>query len=230
MPLHINELDLYLGKKLKSFRTKLHLSLNTLSAKLGISIQQLQRYETGVNKISASLLYAMAHEFKTDVVCFYEGHEGAHRHDISTHNVLLIEENKNDEILFRQAVMEFQEKINVFSCNNGQEAIDFFRSLEDPLYITSPKPDLIFLDLILPVIDGLSVLRDIQRRHALHNIPVVIFTRNFSQEDIQMSYDLHAGGFINKSFSYEDVKGQIHQTLSYWMNTVVLPSQPSMGA
>jgi CheY-like chemotaxis protein len=228
MALYINELDLYLGKRIKDFRTKVRWPLKTLAMKLGISIQQLQRYETGINKIPASLLYVIAQELNTDVAFFYEGY-----HDLSEslslsctpNNILLIEENRNDEFLFRQAITEFPEKLNVFSCHDGQEAINFFRSLEGSTVLFFPKPDLIFLDLVLPILDGFDVLRDIKHRPTLQNIPVVIFSRNSSHEDMLRSYCLHASGFINKSFSYNEVKEQLHKTLSYWIDTVVLPTQ-----
>jgi len=228
MTLNINELDLYLGKRVKAFRTKMRWPLKTLAMKLGISIQQLQRYESGLNKISASLLYAIAQEFNTDLAIFYEGYEGPLKNLHSPNhpnNILLIEENKDDEVLFRQAVMEFPEKLNVFACHNGEEAINFFRSLEDTSTFFFPKPDLIFLDLTLTNISGFDVLKEIKRRPNLQNTPVVIFSRNSSYEDMLKSYCLHASGFINKSFSYNEVKEQIHKTLTYWMQTVVLPTQ-----
>lgn len=230
MPLNINELDVYLGKRVKAFRTKMRWPLKTLAMKLGISIQQLQRYETGMNKISASLLYTIAHEFKTDVAFFYEGYEGRPKGlplSQTPNNILLIEENKDDEILFRQAVMEFPEKLNVFTCHDGEEAITFFRSIDETSTLFFPMPDLIFLDLALPVINGFDVLKDIKRRPLLQNIPVVIFSRNSSHEDMLKSYCLHASGFINKSFSYPEVKEQLHKTLAYWIHTVVLPTQES---
>lgn len=227
MTLHINELDIHLGKRLKDFRTKLRWPLKTLAAKLGVSIQQLQRYETGINKISASLLHTIAHELKTDVSFFYEGYEENPK-DLpfiqTPSNILLIEANKNDELLFRQAVTEFPEKLNVFSCHDGSEAINFLRSIEESPTLSSSKPDLIFLDLTLPTTSGLNVLKDIKRRPTLQNIPVVIFCRHSSYEDILKSYCLHASGFINMSFSYHEVKEQIHKTLAYWIETVVLPN------
>lgn len=229
MSLNINELDLYLGKRIKVFRIKMCWSLKTLAMKLGISVQQLQRYETGVNKISASLLYMIAHEFKTDVAFFYEGYRGLPIGLSLSHppsNILYIEDNKDDEFLFRKALMEFPEKLNVFTCHDGEEAMNFFRGLDkDSLFF--PQPDLIFLDLALPIISGFDLLRDIKRRPILQNIPVVIFSRNASHEDMLKSYYLHASGFINKSFSYNEVKEQLHKTLDYWIHTVVLPTQES---
>lgn len=226
MALDINGLDLFLGKRLKAFRAKMHWPLKTLAMKLGISIQQLHRYETGINKISASLLYTLAQEFKTDVGCFYEGYSQPPCEISSSahNNILLIEENNNDEIYFRQALMEFSDKLNIFSCHDGGEAINFFRNLEDDSALFFPKPDLVFLDLNLPIIHGFDVLKEIKRRRTSHNIPVIVFTRSSKEEDRSKSYELHASGFIYKSFSYQQVKEQLHKTLAYWMETVELPA------
>ena len=120
--------------------------------------------------------------------------------------------------------MEFPEKLNVFSCHDGQEAINFFRRLEESSALFFPKPDLIFLDLAIPVINGFDVLKEIKRRTILQNTPVVIFSRNCSHDDMLKSYCLHASGFINKSFSYNEVKEQLHKTLAYWIKTVILPT------
>jgi CheY-like chemotaxis protein len=232
LPLNINELDIYLGKRVKSFRVKLHLPLKSLAMKLGISIQQLQRYETGLNKISASLLYTIALEFKTDVAIFFEGYKGFPRSltlPRTPNNILLIEQSKDDEAIFRQAVMDFTEKLNVYTCHDGEEALNFLRSLEESSALFFPKPDLIFLDLALPLISGLDVLKDLKRRPMTQSIPVVIFSRNTSHDDMLKSYSFHASGFINKSFSYNEVKEQIHKTLSYWIHTVVLPTKEAVG-
>jgi CheY-like chemotaxis protein len=86
------------------------------------------------------------------------------------------------------------------------------------------KPDLVFLDLNLPIINGFDVLRDIKRRQFLQNTPVVIFTRSPKEGDMNKSYGLHASGFIHKSFSYNEVKQQLHRTLAYWLETVQLPN------
>jgi CheY-like chemotaxis protein len=228
MPLNINELDIYLGKRVKAFRIKMRWPLKTLAMKLGISIQQLQRYEIGMNKISASLLYTLAHEFKTDIAFFYEGYQGDPKGSLlsqTPNNILLVEENKDDEILFRKSLMEFPEKLNVFTCHDGQEAINFFRKLDESSALFFPKPDLVFLDLAVPVISGFDVLKDIKRRPILQNTPVIILSRNASHEDMLKSYYLHASGFINKSFSYLEVKEQLHKTLDYWIHTVILPTQ-----
>jgi len=226
MALDINNLDLFLGKRVRVFRTKIRWPLKTLAMKLGVSIQQLQRYEGGVNKISASLLYAIAQEFNTDIASFYEGYKEHNYNGGLTHshnNILLIEENNDDEILFREALVDFPEKLNIFSCHDGKEAIDFFRNLEDDLVISFPKPNLVFLDLNLPIISGFEVLKDIKRRRSLQNIPVVVFTRSTKEEDMNTSYRLHASGFIHKSFSYNEIKQQLHKTLAYWIETVQLP-------
>jgi transcriptional regulator with XRE-family HTH domain len=67
--------DELLGKKVTFFRRKMNWPLKTLAAGLSVSIQQLQRYEKGVNKISAAMLYQLSKIFKVELSCFFEDFE-----------------------------------------------------------------------------------------------------------------------------------------------------------
>ena len=111
MALDINDLDIFLGKKINYFRDKMDWPLKTLSSMLGISIQQLQRYEKGVNKISASLLYEMAKIFQIDISCFFETFQDQSKPlnpPKDSWNILLVEDNPNDEFLLRKALQDFR--------------------------------------------------------------------------------------------------------------------------
>jgi two-component system response regulator len=169
----------------------------------------------------------MCKEFKSSISDVYEGYQEEIEEKDTPHphkNILLIEQNNNDELLFRQALMEFPEKFNILSCHNGEEALNLFRNLEEKASSYSSKPNLVFLDLNLPVINGFDVLKNIKRRQSLQNIPVIVFTRDYCDEDIIRSYGLHANGFINISLSYKEIKQQFHKALSYWIQTVELPA------
>lgn len=226
MALDINDLDIFLGKKINYFRDKMDWPLKTLASMLGISIQQLQRYEKGVNKVSASLLYEMAKIFQIDISCFFETFHDKTKtpnQPKDSWNILLVEDNPNDEFLLRKALQDFPKKLHISSLNEGELALNFIRSLGNDDLTPMPKPDLIFLDLHLPDMKGLEILKDIKRRRYLQDTPVVVLTNSISPEDKAESYHLQASGFIRKSFSYKEFKSQLHQTLTYWIDTVELP-------
>jgi len=69
----IGELDAFLGRKIRFYRSKYRWPLKTLADEIGVSLQQLQRYEQGENKICATLIYKFACVFKIKVDAFYEG-------------------------------------------------------------------------------------------------------------------------------------------------------------
>lgn len=71
------ELDRFLGKKLRSYRVKMRWPLKHMASELNVSIQQVQRYEQGTNKISASLLYLLAKIFGITPDSFFDGYESA---------------------------------------------------------------------------------------------------------------------------------------------------------
>lgn len=216
--------DELLGKRVTFFRNKMNWPLKTLASSLGVSIQQLQRYEKGVNKISASTLYEIAKIFKVDVACFYENFENADLDAASeVYSVLMVEDNDNDEFLLRKALSDFPKKLDIFTINDGQKALNFLHELSHDNIDSRPKPDLILLDLHLPNLRGFDILKDIKRRSYLQEIPVIVLSSSLNPDDRSTAYALQASGFIRKSFSYEEFKTQLQSAMNYWTAVVDLP-------
>ncbi len=227
MSLEINNLDKFLGKRIRNFRTKMRWPLKKLASELSISIQQVQRYEQGVNKISASLLHEIAKIFNTQISYFFEGFEeeqGEETGKKTNFNILLVEDNLQDEFLIRKALEDFPEQLNIYTIHSGQQALEYFREAGGEACIQFPKPDLVLLDIYLPGMKGFDILKDIKKRALYRDIPVIMLTSNSSSEDVLFSYHLQASGFIRKSFSFEEFKDQFHKVLTYWAKTVTLPT------
>lgn len=218
--------DEILGKKVAFFRNRMNWPLKTLASRLGVSIQQLQRYEKGINKISASTIYEMSKIFKVDISSFYEDlqHIDSFEENNDVYTILLIEDNDNDEFLLRKALSDFPKKLDIFTINDGQKALNFLHDLGHDSVEPRPKPDLILLDLHLPNLRGLDILKDIKRRPYLQDIPVIVLSSSLNAEDRSAAYALQASGFIRKSFSYEEFKSQLQSAMNYWTTVVDLPS------
>lgn len=225
MATEITTLDSFLGKKVTFFRSKLKWPLKTLSSRLGISIQQLHRYEHGVNKIPASLLFELAHIFETDISSFFEGFQDnpfSNMEESCGYNILLIEDNPNDEYLLRNALNDFPQKLNIFTLNEKQATTNLFReSHKDSINL--PNPDLVLFDLNIPFTQRCNILKDLKRRHPFQDIPIIVLTTTTNKEECIESYRLQASGLVRKSFSYSNFKDQLHKILSYWTETVELP-------
>lgn len=222
----LDELDLFLGKKIRLFRSKYKWPLKTLANDLGVSFQQLQRYELGEQKISATLLYKLSKIFHIKVDSFFEGYENQNEEEDLLENkinIMLIEEDINDEFLLRIALEEFPTSLNVYSIHTFSQAYECFRKLENSDNNTFPKPQLIFLDIMLSHGKGLELLNHIKHKSTLREIPIIIFTNSANATDVKESYKFQASGFIHKSLDKEEFKLQVFNTLNYWLNTVNLP-------
>ena len=215
--------DELLGKKVTFFRRKMNWPLKTLAAGLSVSIQQLQRYEKGVNKISAAMLYQLSKIFKVELSCFFEDFEVHTEQEEDVYNVLLVEDNSSDEFLLRKALADFQKKLHIYTINDGQAALNFLSDIAHDSAQSLPKPDLIFLDLHLPSVRGLDILKDVKRRVHLNEIPVIVLSSSLNADDRAAAYSLQASGFIRKSFTYQDFKSQLHKAMAYWTDVVDLP-------
>ncbi len=219
----IDQKDEILGKKVTFFRHKMNWPLKTLASSLGVSIQQLQRYEKGVNKISASMLYQLSKIFKIELACFFEDFGEHTAEEEATYNILLIEDNASDEFLFRKALNDFPTKLHIYTINDGQAALNFLSDISNDSAQILPKPDLIFLDLHLPSVRGLDILKDIKRKVHLNEIPVIVLSSSLNADDRAAAYGLQASGFIRKSFSYDEFKSQLCRAMTYWTDVVDLP-------
>ncbi len=227
MSIDTNNLDTFLGKRMRAFRAKMHWPLKVVASELGVSIQQVQRYEQGVNKISASMLFALAKIFSITIDCFFEGYDPDHSAQPEKKvgfNVLLVEDNLHDEFLIRKALDDFPKKLNIYTIHDGQQALSYFRNINEGEVTQIPKPDLIVLDLYLPGMKGFELLKDLKKRPTFRDIPVIMMTSSTSSEDVTSSYHLQASGFIRKSFSFDEFKKQCHKAFEYWTSAVTLPA------
>ena len=139
-----------------------------------------------------------------------------------TIKILLIEDNDADVELILEAFQKSKVKNNITNVENGIEAITYLR--KEGKYKDSSRPDLVILDLNLPIIDGRWVLGQIKADENLKDIPVIIMTSSNSQKDISNSYKLNANCYITKPLELEEFWKTMSSIDTFWLNTVKLPS------
>ena len=86
------------------------------------------------------------------------------------------------------------------------------------------SPDIIFLDINLPKIDGKQVLKQIKNDPELHRIPVVILTSSKAEQDVLKTYDLYANSYIVKPIDLQKFHDIVTAIENFWFTVVALPS------
>ena len=139
-------------------------------------------------------------------------------------SILLVEDNPDDEELTLRALNRNLIANDVVVAHDGEEALDFIFGRgawagRDPANL----PALILLDLNLPVLDGLGVLRQIRADDRTRRAPVVILTSSNEQRDLVRSYDLGANSYVRKPVEFEEFVEAVRQLGVYWLVLNELP-------
>ncbi len=134
-----------------------------------------------------------------------------------------IEDNKPDFDLLKQALETVPDlSIDLINIQNGEKALDFLHKKGE--YKTAPTPNLILLDMNLPKVSGLEILKIIKNDDELKVIPVIVFSGSYAEKDIKESYDFSANTYITKSFDTKELFKKITTMAEYWFKTAELPS------
>ena len=136
-------------------------------------------------------------------------------------DILLVEDNPGDERLTREALKEGKVYSNLHWVKDGVEALEFLR--KKGKYASTPRPDIILLDLNLPKKDGREVLEEIKRDEALKRIPVVVLTTSKAEEDVLRTYNLHANCYVTKPVDLEKFIVVVRSIDIFWLTIVTLP-------
>lgn len=231
----INYVDAYVGKRVRERRQRLGWTLMDLAQRMGVSHQQVQKYEQGTTRISASALYQLSQIFQTSQDYFFIGMDTEETKTyISDHatidltrahglSMVLVEDDAADELLLRKALEGINYEIKIHALHDGDSAIAFLKQTPEQNFF--PRPDIIILDLNIPKRNGHLVLREIKRDRDLQEIPVIILTNSLSKKEMINVYKSGASGYICKSFDFEHFRQQIINILNYWAHTVVLPQR-----
>ncbi|MBI3299174.1 MAG: response regulator [Elusimicrobia bacterium] len=132
--------------------------------------------------------------------------------------ILLVEDNKTDEDLTLRAFKKNNLKNEIKVARDGEEALEF-------LYGTgryagrdlSEMPHLILLDLKLPKVDGLEVLRRIRAEANTRLLPVVVLTSSKEEQDLVKSYSLGANSYVQKPVDFTEFASAVAQLGCYWL-------------
>ncbi len=129
--------------------------------------------------------------------------------------ILLVEDNPDDEELTRIALNKSGVANQIIVAHDGVEALDYFFNRDQQ--IKQVMPVLVLLDLKLPKIDGIEVLRRIRADERTRPLPVVVLTTSKEQQDIIASYKLGVNSYIHKPVDFERFTEAVRQLGLYWL-------------
>src|SRR2546425_753863 len=138
--------------------------------------------------------------------------------------ILLVEDNPTDVELTLRALQTRHLANQVFVARDGAEALDFFfGEASHPLREIGVTPKVILLDLKLPKVDGLEVLRRLKADERTRGLPVVVLTSSREEPDIAAAYRLGANSYIVKPVDFEAFARAVSEVGLYWL---LLDEQP----
>jgi CheY-like chemotaxis protein len=132
--------------------------------------------------------------------------------------ILLVEDNEDDELLTLRALARNNIKNDVIVARDGAEALDFlFAEGGHAGRDISVMPEMILLDLKLPKVGGLEVLRAIRGNDLTKLLPVVVLTSSLEEQDLIRSYGLGANSYVRKPVDFNQFMEAVRQLGLYWL-------------
>ncbi|WP_047418658.1 response regulator [Cellulophaga sp. Hel_I_12] len=135
-------------------------------------------------------------------------------------HILLVEDNEGDVLLTLEAFEECKLKIEISVARNGKEALDFLFQQGD--FSKVKIPDLILLDINIPIFNGHEVLRRIKSDALLKKIPVIMLTTSSSQKDLDEAYENHCNSYIKKPLEMSGFLEAILKIEEFWLELTTL--------
>lgn len=137
--------------------------------------------------------------------------------------ILLVEDNADDVELTIEALHDSKVVNRINVARDGIEALDFLH--KRGAFANAPAPDLIFLDLNMPRMNGREVLAQIKNDDRLRSIPVIVLTTSSAEEDIYRSYNLQAAAYVVKPVDFERFVNVVKAIDGFWFQVARFPER-----
>lgn len=122
---------------------------------------------------------------------------------------LLIDDDEIERLKFARVIQKNNYNYKVIEAKDGEEALDLLNQKEQ-------QPDIIFLDLNMPKMNGLEFLKEIKSKQCLQHIPAIILSTSNNHQDLKDAYISGASGYIVKPLKYEEYAYKIKCLIDYW--------------
>lgn len=130
-------------------------------------------------------------------------------------HILLVEDNEGDIVLTLDAFEDSKIKTKLSVARNGEEALDFL--FRNGPFESVEKPDLILLDINIPIFNGHEVLKKIKEDPSLRKIPVIMLTTSSDRKDINAAYENYCNSYITKPLDMDEFLKAILKIEQFWL-------------
>jgi two-component system response regulator len=137
--------------------------------------------------------------------------------------ILLVEDSEDDVLLAKKVFSELGFSHSLHSVGDANEALDYLKCRGKYAGRKPVLPDLVLMDINLPMMDGFSLLKSLKADHELRRIPVIMLSTSSASTDISRSYACGAASYITKPPTFEEFKNVMAHFSRYWMSISALP-------
>jgi len=131
--------------------------------------------------------------------------------------ILIAEDDADDRIFLEQALEEFNDVLGLHFVEDGEKLIEYLHHRGEYTKPMPPKPALILLDLNMPRKNGREALLEIKEEADLRDIPLIVWTTSSEEEDIRLSSDAGAEGYVTKPCNFIEIKAAIKDIVKKWL-------------
>lgn len=135
--------------------------------------------------------------------------------------ILVVEDSEFEVYMLRRAFAAVDPRANLHHVGDGEACLRFLR--RQPPYEAAPEPDLVLMDLDMPVMSGSEALQAISRDEALVHLPVIILSARDDLREVVRLYRLRCSSYITKPMGLESYTELVTRLTDYWLGVVLLP-------
>ena len=141
-------------------------------------------------------------------------------------DILLLEDNPADTHVFLTVLSAIAAQHHVTAVETGAQALDLL--YQRGRYAKTPRPDLVVMDLNVPILNGHEVLNVIKSSSILRSIPVVVWSCSSDPRDVRRAYDLGASAYLVKPQDLEELELTLAEFAAFWIGRVIYPDQTNI--
>ena len=139
--------------------------------------------------------------------------------------ILLVEDSAADAMLVKEAFGQGSVSLTIHECTSGTEGLAFLRRQGD--YADAPVPDLVLLDINMPGMNGLEMLREIKACAVMQQIPVIMLTSSSADRDLDAAYRIGANSYVVKPMSLSGLQEAALKIEGFWLSLATPPPRRS---